>query len=157
MAFVGAGMSGVAFSTVAGENLGAAIHVLNVRRIGSNLFGLVPVGTTTRSGDLQLNRNTMKAYGKDLTELPYSEISSKCIDCDAKDRETDYMEVKANKKVHYFSNILIEYIITGVAWKSSHNIELWNRPLRGKHYWIKMRSTSQHGCVPKSSSSCICH
>jgi hypothetical protein len=93
MAFVGAGMSGVAFSTVAGENLGAAIHVLNVRRIGSNLFGLVPVGTTTRSGDLQLNRNTMKAYGKDLTELPYSEISSKCIDCDAKDRETDYMEV----------------------------------------------------------------
>jgi len=93
MAFVGAGMSGVAFSTVAGDNLGAAIHVLNVRRIGSNVFGLVPVGTTTRSGDLQLNRNTMKAYGKDLTELPYSEISSKCVDCEMKERQTDLMEV----------------------------------------------------------------
>ncbi|XP_059490514.1 uncharacterized protein LOC132205474 isoform X2 [Neocloeon triangulifer] len=103
MAFVGAGMSGVAFSTVAGDNLGASLHVLNVRRIGTNVFGLVPVGITTRSGDLQLNRNTMKAYAKDLTEVPYTEISSKCADCGVKDQKADYMEVSPGNKVTILS------------------------------------------------------
>ncbi|XP_065333092.1 uncharacterized protein LOC135934993 isoform X1 [Cloeon dipterum] len=103
MAFVGAGMSGVAFSTVAGDNMGASLQVMNVRRVGTNLFGLVPVGMTTRSGDLQLNRNTMKAYAKDLTEVPYTEISSKCADCGAKDKKADFMEVSPGNKVTLLS------------------------------------------------------
>jgi predicted phosphoribosyltransferase len=96
MAFVGAGMCGVAFSTAGGENMGAALQVLNVRRVGSHVFGLVPVGSVSSKGVVDLQQSTMKAYHPDLSELPLKDVTSECGDCELADKQKTFMEVSIN-------------------------------------------------------------
>jgi hypothetical protein len=97
MAFVGAGMSGVAFSTSAGDNMGAGLRVLNVRRVGSNVFGLVPVGSLTAAGgELELQQDTVKAYGVDLNEMALGDVVSECRDCNNEDTQHTHMEVSSH-------------------------------------------------------------
>ena len=93
MAFVGAGMSGVAFSSAAGDNLGSGLRVLNVRRVGSTVFGLVPVGSVAAGASLELQRDTAKAYGEDLSEAPLGDLVSECRDCGEEHMQQTHMEV----------------------------------------------------------------
>ncbi|KAF4521917.1 hypothetical protein B566_EDAN007472, partial [Ephemera danica] len=93
MAFVGAGMSGVAFSTAVGDNLGAGLRILNVRRVGSGVYGLVPVGGVLGGGvGLELQQDTVKAYAPDMTEMALGDVESECRDCSEEEKQSTHME-----------------------------------------------------------------
>ncbi|XP_046403373.1 uncharacterized protein LOC124168988 [Ischnura elegans] len=128
MAFVGAGLNGIAF-TQSGENSHAAMEILNVRQVGSAVWGIVSIGsisppemTSSMAGSREDSGNDLvhldvskaKAYEMENSktkEIPITEVMSQCASCDGQDGQWDdgigkhtmahkqnFMEVVSNRR-----------------------------------------------------------
>lgn len=54
---------------------------MNFRRIGSDAYGLLPVGQISLRDGIEIDMSKMKAYTENKTEIPLADVSSKCISC----------------------------------------------------------------------------